>query len=624
MTGPDTASSPQQPDQRVPGYLGRILYTTGAPAGTCFQAAPGILVTAAHVLHEVAAGYKTATVRVDALSGGMPAFEAVVVEFDEVHDLAVLTSPVVLSDSVPGWGATDFVGVRTETVITGVSAVPDPRHDYRYLDAPGTWSGGTMRDDQVRLGRLESRSVMRGMSGGPVRRRADGYIVGIVSARYNAADGWGRDSVFVARVEDLEPLLSKFVKFEVVRSPASEERPPRLEVGIIPAPPMGGFVERAEILGKLAAMLDSSRVAVMCAALTGMRGVGKTHCAAAYAREATQYDLVGWIPAESPGDLVLGLAAVAERCECADPHGDSYESALRLGEHLARAQRRTLLVFDNATDPDEVRRWLPTSHLVDVVITSTDQNFTNIGERVEVGTFTRQQSIDFLIDRTGCRDRLHADLIADRVGDLALALASAAATVRSSAIDLREYLKRFDKYPLKRVLPRLPGAGYPHPTATALLMAVESIEAADPSGFSARLLETIAYLSPDGVRRDLLVGAARDLSAADDLAVEDGLQACVDRSTLTWSRSGEDVIMHRLTGRVIRDRAEAAGRGDTARRSAADLLERYLGAHGRHGGLDRDTTHRLVDNIEAFWSTAIEERDDEDGSTDKPGDRRDD
>lgn len=41
----------------------------------------------------------------------------------------------------------------------------------RWLDAPGTWSGGTMRANSIALGRLTSADVTRGMIGVPVRWR---------------------------------------------------------------------------------------------------------------------------------------------------------------------------------------------------------------------------------------------------------------------------------------------------------------------------------------------------------------------------------------------------------------------------------------------------------------------
>ncbi|MCX4094474.1 tetratricopeptide repeat protein [Nocardia sp. alder85J] len=219
MTGPTATSSLAQPDSRVPGFLGRILYPGGVPAGTCFQAATGVLVTAAHVLRDVDAGYPGAVVRVDALAGGLAVFEAAVARVDEIHDLAVLTAATALTSSVAGWAATDVIELGTATVITGVSEVPDPHHDYRYLDAAGIWAGGTTRDEQVPLGRLKAESVMKGMSGGPVRRRSDDYVIGVVSQRYNSADGWARDSVLIARIEDLHPLLEGITAIEVTGPP---------------------------------------------------------------------------------------------------------------------------------------------------------------------------------------------------------------------------------------------------------------------------------------------------------------------------------------------------------------------------------------------------------------------
>ena len=61
-----------------------------APVGTCFQVAPGVLVTAWHVLDEIGAAAEDARVRVDPLAGGA-AFDAVVARMDPLRDLAVLT-----------------------------------------------------------------------------------------------------------------------------------------------------------------------------------------------------------------------------------------------------------------------------------------------------------------------------------------------------------------------------------------------------------------------------------------------------------------------------------------------------------------------------------------------------
>ena len=74
----------------APGYLGRVLDGDGTPVGTCFQVAPGVLVTAWHVLGDVGAAGDGDRVMVDPLGGGA-AFAAVVARADPLRDLAVLT-----------------------------------------------------------------------------------------------------------------------------------------------------------------------------------------------------------------------------------------------------------------------------------------------------------------------------------------------------------------------------------------------------------------------------------------------------------------------------------------------------------------------------------------------------
>jgi hypothetical protein len=93
-------------DVRVPGYLGRVLDGDGAAAGTCFQVAPGVLVTAWHVLDDVGAGGDGDRVQVDPLGGGA-AFGALVMRTDPLRDLAVLTCEARLAGVTKPLAAAD-------------------------------------------------------------------------------------------------------------------------------------------------------------------------------------------------------------------------------------------------------------------------------------------------------------------------------------------------------------------------------------------------------------------------------------------------------------------------------------------------------------------------------------
>jgi len=154
-------------DGPVPGYLGRVLASESEPVGTCFQVAPGVLVTAWHVLDDVAAAVKDAQVLVEPLAGG-ESFEATVTRLDQVHDLAVLTC----GDGLPGTAgqlvATDQMAPGTQVTVTGHCVIDDSGHTARSLTTIGQWAGPATWEDAMPTGRMTAEGLLPGMSGAPV------------------------------------------------------------------------------------------------------------------------------------------------------------------------------------------------------------------------------------------------------------------------------------------------------------------------------------------------------------------------------------------------------------------------------------------------------------------------
>ena len=370
-------------------------------------------------------------------------------------------------------------------------------------------------------------------------------------------------------------------------------------VGSIPGKPTA-FVTR-ETAGRLARVLDSSHGAVVCA-LTGMRGVGKTQLAAACARSrvASVGGFVAWVNSETIGELLAGLAELARRLGVADPEGDSLQSALRLRTHLAEGRAAGLLVFDNATDWDRLREFLPTTGATQIVITSTDRAFTSLGKAVDVDRFDRDESLHYLRDRTGYNDAEGAVAVAKELIDLPLALASAAVTILERGLSYRAYLDRLRRVPLSRALDAGDG-NYSRSVTQALLLSAETAEADDPTGLVGRLLGIMSVLSPDGVTRHLLHSLAAN---GDAEPVEEALKRCTRISVLSWSISDELVIMHRLVARALRERAGADSRFESVVADALDLLEAQL-FDETEAWQRRQFGSHLVSQVEALWNSGL-------------------
>ena len=373
-------------------------------------------------------------------------------------------------------------------------------------------------------------------------------------------------------------------------------------VGQLPAEPPA-FVERAAVDRLRTADASGADVLV----LTGMRGAGKSHAAAAYARSRIHDGpgLVGWVNAASVDTAITDLARIAEALGVADPEGDSLESARRLREHLASWRGESLLVFDNATNPGGLSSLLPTFGHTQIIITTTDIAFEEFGTVIDVAAFTESEAIDYLRLRTGIDDAAGAGLLAAELGGLPLALAAAATTIRRHRYrDYVRYLDELRRYPVSDVL-HAPSAGaYQLPSAAAILLSIDLVERDDPDHLAGKLIGALAVLSPEGIRVDLL----STLYGRDDAgarAAGEAIDRCQRGSLLSWSTVGHSVMMHRLMRRVVRERADSTGSRHVLVEHALTLLEPHLFDRSRAWS-NRELGQHLVQQIEAVWSTGLE------------------
>ncbi|MCX5400541.1 FxSxx-COOH system tetratricopeptide repeat protein [Streptomyces sp. NBC_00102] len=234
--------------------------------------------------------------------------------------------------------------------------------------------------------------------------------------------------------------------------PPSDGRPPVVAVrpqampGRVPLP-NPAFVGRERELSQLrSSLLAGGHTALLAQAIYGLGGVGKTQLAIEYIRRhGDDYDRVWWVRAEQ--DLVIraDYAALARELNL-EPHPDediteTVVRALSTGSPV----RRWLLVLDNAGDPATTREYIPTmvgipDGIGHVIVTSRDRNWANMVRALQVDVFTREESMAFLARRGAATDTDAAHRLAASLGDLPLALESAAALHEQSGMPTEEYL----------------------------------------------------------------------------------------------------------------------------------------------------------------------------------------
>lgn len=300
-------------------------------------------------------------------------------------------------------------------------------------------------------------------------------------------------------------------------------------------------------------------------ALTGTRGAGKTQLAAAVARAriAGGWRLVAWVDAEDRRLMLAGLHQVACALGLTGPSAEARDSAAAVRRHLEADGERCLLVFDNAIDANALMPLLPAAGLSQVVITSTRRALGNLGRTVAVDTFTGEEAIDYLAERTGLADADGARAVADGLGYLPLALAQAAAVIDGQRLDYGTYLQRLRAMTVTDYLSAVPGDPYPHSAAQAILLSAASIT--DKPGHCRALLELIAVLSATGVPRPYLQQAGRlgllcgsnksgtRGPAISPAAVDALLGRLADASLVNISVGDGVVTAHRLVMRVLRE-----------------------------------------------------------------------
>jgi tetratricopeptide (TPR) repeat protein len=340
--------------------------------------------------------------------------------------------------------------------------------------------------------------------------------------------------------------------------PEPDHPPPRVidEVGGDPPPRNTRFVGREH---QIRAIHEILRTGAPMLTLTGIGGVGKTQLAAEYVyRFRDEYDVIWWVPAEHTPPLRASLAALGSRLDL-PRSGRMQHPPAQVLEELRKSTQLWLLVFDNARSPDRMPliRPLGTGKML---ITTRDPDWRTLGPALEIGVFERQESIDLLRARAANIPPRDANIVAEKVGDLPLAVDQVANWHVATGTPVVGLLDRLDRQ-AQEILsdPRATTAGYPATLAGVLRAAFEQLTATAP--VAAQLVELFAWLGAEPVSLALL-RRGRHGQVSEPLGSALSQETVMNQAVKELHRLGlintlgepvERVQMHRVFQSVLRD-----------------------------------------------------------------------
>jgi Tetratricopeptide repeat/Domain of unknown function (DUF4062) len=342
------------------------------------------------------------------------------------------------------------------------------------------------------------------------------------------------------------------------------------------------FMGRTDAIDAIDKALRRSDGRSAVAALCGLRGVGKTTLAAAYAEHRRRdYRATWWIRAQTEATMRADLVALGVRLQWVSADDKEEPALTTVMERLRHEDDGILLIFDNAVDASSLKPYLPRGGLARALITSNTRALRGIASIVEIGLWPTSVGASYLIARTGEEGAGDAaESLSDALGGLPLAHEQAAAYCERLELPLAEYHKRFDATPA-RVLDSQRDAPteYHGGLTVAKTFELAIDEAAKLRPETEPLIVHAALLAPEPIPLFLFkegreklaeqLAAALDGDGLDEAVAALRAFALVDRESIVDEHdpavSTSTIRLHRLVRPVAQARRQGAAREEVRR-----------------------------------------------------------
>jgi hypothetical protein len=209
------------------------------------------------------------------------------------------------------------------------------------------------------------------------------------------------------------------------------------------------FMGREDTLADIERVLKRYGGRIAITALLGLRGVGKTVLAAAYAEHHRRdYRVTWWLRAQTEAGMRADLTALGVRLDWVSPDEKEEPALAVVMERLRHEGEGILLIYDNALDANALKPYLPRGGSARVLVTSNAHAWRGVAEPIEIRLWPKEIGADYLVARTDREsERPAAEALSEALGGLPLAHEQAAAYCERLEIRLAEYHRRFAAAP---------------------------------------------------------------------------------------------------------------------------------------------------------------------------------
>jgi len=298
-------------------------------------------------------------------------------------------------------------------------------------------------------------------------------------------------------------------------------------------------------------------------ALTGLGGVGKTKISLEYAsRYLSHYQLIWFFNAEDKTTLrqeISDIAKTLQLPEARQENNDLHIAAFRkyLDEH-----DKWLIIFDNATSPNDLEGILPRLPRGNIIITSRTPQWGSHACILPINPFSEKESIEYLEKRLHRKnERPCFETVSNNLDCIPIALDIAAAYMDTNQISCEEYRSVIEE----TLSPLSPLKGVWTPSISKIKT---------KSCASISLLEYLTHFSPDNIPEEVLYPALKltpDLS--ENLKTKAGyletLSLLLQYSLLSKDLNTRALSMHRIVQTIVREIMD----DKTKREKAASTVE---------------------------------------------------